>query len=63
MLADSSNGYTVDFNMYTGKTLLPSGVGLANDSLMSLINPAFLGSGYHVYMDSFYSSPKLFTDF
>lgn len=29
VLANSCNGYTVDFNLYTGKTQFPSGVGLA----------------------------------
>nr|XP_033471259.1 piggyBac transposable element-derived protein 4-like [Epinephelus lanceolatus] len=60
VLADSSNGYTVDFTVYTGKTQFPSGVGLAYDAVMSLIKPAYLGTGFHVYMDNFYTSPTLF---
>ena len=48
VLADSSNGYTLDFSVYTGKSQFASGVGLAYDSVMSLIKPTFLGSGYHV---------------
>nr|XP_023699516.1 piggyBac transposable element-derived protein 4-like [Paramormyrops kingsleyae] len=62
VLADSSNGYTVDFAVYTGKNIFPTGQGLSYDSVMSLINKRFLGSGYHVYMDNFYTSPKLFKD-
>ncbi|GLD65347.1 piggyBac transposable element-derived protein 4-like protein [Lates japonicus] len=62
VLADSSNGYTVDFTVYTGKTPFPSGVGLTYNSVMSLIKPAYLGSGFYVYMDNFYTSPKLFRD-
>lgn len=62
VLADSSNGYTVDFSVYTGKNTTPTGQGLSYDSVMSLINKRFLGSGYHVYVDNFYTSPKLFKD-
>ncbi|CAL1596266.1 unnamed protein product [Knipowitschia caucasica] len=62
VLADSFNGYTVDFVIYTGKSQFSSGVGLAYDSVMSLIKPSFLGSGYHLYVDNFYTSPKLFMD-
>ncbi|XP_030647596.1 piggyBac transposable element-derived protein 4-like [Chanos chanos] len=62
VLTDSSNGYTVDFSVYTGKNDFPTGQGLSYDSVMSLIDRMHLGSGYHVYMDSFYASPKLFKD-
>ena len=60
VLADSSNGYTVDFNMYTGKTNTPIIHGLAFDVVMALVTSASLGTGYHLYMDNFYSSPALF---
>ncbi|XP_032371499.1 piggyBac transposable element-derived protein 4 [Etheostoma spectabile] len=62
VLADSSNGYTVDFTVYTGKSQFVSGVGLAYDSVMSLMNKKYLGSGFHLYVDNFYTSPKLFKD-
>lgn len=62
VLTDSSNGYTVDFSVYTGRNNFPTGRGLSYDSVMSLIDRKQLGSGYHVYMDSFYTSPKLFKD-
>ncbi|XP_039659942.1 piggyBac transposable element-derived protein 4-like [Perca fluviatilis] len=62
VLADSSNGYTVDFTVYTGKSQFVSGVGLAYDSVMSLMNKEYLGSGFHLYVDNFYTSPKLFKD-
>ncbi|KAK9522077.1 hypothetical protein VZT92_018567 [Zoarces viviparus] len=61
-LADGSNGYTWDFTVYTGKSQFPSGVGLAYDSVMSLVKTAYLGSGFHLYVDRFYTSPKLFKD-
>ncbi|XP_067283810.1 piggyBac transposable element-derived protein 4-like [Pseudorasbora parva] len=62
VLADSSIGYTLDFAVYTGKSVFASGVGLAYDSVMSLMNKSSLGSGYNVYVDNFYTSPKLFMD-
>ncbi|XP_035241192.1 piggyBac transposable element-derived protein 4-like [Anguilla anguilla] len=62
VLCDSSNGYTVDFAVYTGKNSFQTGQGLSYNSVMSLVNRAFLGSGYYVYMDNFYTSPKLFRD-
>ncbi|KAM6912008.1 piggyBac transposable element-derived protein 4-like isoform 2-T2 [Lycodopsis pacificus] len=60
VLADSRNGYTVDFSIYTGKSNIPSGHGLAYDVVMSLVRAGYLGTGYHVYTDNFHSSPKLF---
>ncbi|XP_051516636.1 piggyBac transposable element-derived protein 4-like [Myxocyprinus asiaticus] len=62
VLADSSNGYTVDFSVYTGKNNFPTGHGLSYDAVTSLLDCEVLGSGYHVYMDNFYTSPKLLTD-
>ncbi len=55
-----SNGYTVDFNIYTGKSSVVSGKGLSFDAVMSLVRKEFLGSGYHIYCDNFYTSPVLF---
>lgn len=60
VLTDSSNGYTVDHIVYTGKATLPSGCGMSYDAVMSLIKPSFLGSGYHLYLGNFFSIPKLF---
>ncbi|KAL1247907.1 hypothetical protein QQF64_023283 [Cirrhinus molitorella] len=62
VLSDSSNGYTVDFSVYTGKNSFPADRGLSYDAVMSLLDRKVLGSGYHVYMDDFYTSPKLLTD-
>ncbi|XDV34811.1 hypothetical protein PO909_004929 [Leuciscus waleckii] len=62
VLADSSNGYTVDFSVYTGKNTNATGHGLPYDTVMSLVDKKFFGSGYHVYMDNFYTSPKLLKD-
>ncbi|KAI5623126.1 hypothetical protein C0J50_17380, partial [Silurus asotus] len=62
VMADSSNGYTVDFSVYTGKDSSYSGQGISHDIVMSFMDCSFLGSGYHVYMDNFYTSSKLFMD-
>jgi len=40
VLADSSNGYTCDFNIYTGKSRLASGLGLSFDSVVELMRPS-----------------------
>ncbi|KAF4086475.1 hypothetical protein AMELA_G00106810 [Ameiurus melas] len=61
-LTDSSNGYIVDFVAYTGNEWYYTGRGLSYDAVTSLVNRSFLGSGYHVFMDDFYTSPKLFRD-
>ncbi len=62
VLAESSNGYTINFNVYSGKSQTPSIHGLSYDAVMNLIQPSYLGTGYHIYMDNFYTSPKLFLD-
>uniref|UniRef100_A0A8P4KD33 PiggyBac transposable element-derived protein domain-containing protein n=1 Tax=Dicentrarchus labrax TaxID=13489 RepID=A0A8P4KD33_DICLA len=69
---DSSNGYTVNFDIYTGNTHIHTHththrvLGLSYDAVMHLIQPSYLGAGYHVYMDNFYTSvclsPVLFQD-
>lgn len=62
VLADSSNGYAIDFAVYTGKSQFSSGTGIAYNSVMSLIKSIHLGSGYNLFVDNFYTSPKLFKD-
>ncbi|XP_048866623.1 piggyBac transposable element-derived protein 3-like [Brienomyrus brachyistius] len=62
VLVDCSNGYTVDFSVFTGKDDFRSGQGLSYDSVMSLLNRRYLGCGYHVYMNNFHTSVKLLTD-
>ena len=63
VLADSSNGYTIDFNVYIGKVVGQevSAKGLGYDVVMRLMNPYF-DQGYHLYVDNFYTSPTLFKD-
>ncbi|XP_042565014.1 uncharacterized protein LOC105912968 [Clupea harengus] len=62
VLADACNGYTVDFVVYTAKHSRRMGRKVSYDFAMSLMNRSYLGSGYHVYTDSFYTSPKLCRD-
>uniref|UniRef100_A0A3B3ZAW1 PiggyBac transposable element-derived protein domain-containing protein n=1 Tax=Periophthalmus magnuspinnatus TaxID=409849 RepID=A0A3B3ZAW1_9GOBI len=60
VLADN-NGYTVDYQLYTGKSKSQGSVnGLSFDVVSSLVNKDYLGSGYIVYCDKFYTSPQLF---
>lgn len=59
VLADSRTGYTVQFNVYTGKRETPSSKGLAYDVVTRLCEP-YLDQGYIIYLDNFYTSPSLF---
>ena len=63
VLADSSNGYTIDFNIYIGKAAgrAVSANGLGYDVVMRLMAPYF-NLGYHLFVDNFYSSLTLFKD-
>lgn len=62
ILAESRSGYTISFTIYTGKNQAASEHGLAYDVVMNFIQPSCLGTGYHIYMDKFYTSPRLFLD-
>jgi hypothetical protein len=60
--ADSYNGYTCDFEIYTGKKSRDSSQhGLGYDVLTCLIDKYF-DQGYHVYFDNFYTSHQLARD-
>ena len=63
VLADSTNGYTWNFNVYIGRNAegTQSMNGLAYDVVMKLITP-LLHQGYHLYIDNFYTSVKLVKD-
>ena len=58
VLADRS-GYTVDFNVYAGKSTETSEDGLSADVVLQLTAP-FTGQGYQVFCDNYYTSVKLF---
>lgn len=53
------SGYIVDFNLYCGTRGQPiSPNGLSYDVVMQLMQP-FMFQGYQLFMDNFYTSPKL----
>ncbi|XP_066517969.1 piggyBac transposable element-derived protein 4-like [Hoplias malabaricus] len=62
VLCDSETGYTCDLQVYTSSDVYSTSNGLSYDSVMSLVNPSFLGTGYVLYCDSFFTSPALFRD-
>ena len=60
VIADTT-GYTVNFDLYTGRETDCSEFGLGYDVVMNLSRP-FSFQGYRSYVDNFYASPQLFED-
>lgn len=61
VMADAANGYTYDFEVYTGKGTPVSRNGLAYDVVMRLCQ-CIQKQGYHVYFDNFYTGVQLVKD-
>ena len=63
VLADSSNAYVPDFNIYIGKQAGReiSTNGLGYDVVMTLMQD-YLDQGYHLFIDNFYTSVTLAKD-
>ena len=62
MVADASNGFVINHEVYLGKQrgrVLAHGLGYS--VVMELMNP-FLNKNQHVYFDNFFSFPKLLED-
>ena len=66
-MADSSNGYFLDLQVYVGREFAGSGdnrsgeKGLGARVVLGLSEP-LAGCHYHIYCDNFFSSPKLFME-
>lgn len=56
-----TTGYTVNFDLYTGRETDRSEFGLGYDAVINLSRP-FSFQGYRLYVDNFYASPQLFED-
>ena len=54
-------GYTIDFNLYTGKEEDRTDHGVSYDVVMKLVQP-YAFQGYSALFDNSYSSPKLLED-
>lgn len=62
MLCDATNGYCTKFQLYTGKrAIAPSEFGATYDIVMDLMR-GYFNQGYILFMDNYYSSPKLYID-
>lgn len=61
-LCNTTNGYTVKFSIYRGKTgEVISGNGLSYDVVFRLMDE-YLDQGYNLFVDNFYTSPTLAFD-
>ena len=59
--ADSHNGYVAEFECYTGKKGDTTEVGQGG-SVVRRLTRDLVGKGYHMFMDSFFSSVTLYKE-
>ena len=60
--ADPSNGYVNEFDIYTGKSSQEPAEGSLGERVVKKLRQRLYGKNHHVYMDNYFSSPKLFAD-
>ena len=58
MIADSSNGYVLNYDVYLGRDGKKRIHGLGYDVVTSTVKP-YMNKNHHVYFDNFFSSPIL----
>lgn len=61
VVADSSNGYFLDVQVYVGKESAATEYGLGERVVLELTEQ-YRGKGYRVFCDNFFSSPALFKE-
>jgi len=61
-VCEASSGYVVNWQVYTGKTDQNQEHGHSYRVVFDLLDSDVREKGYRVYMDRYYSSPKLFGD-
>ena len=59
-ICEAKTGYCLNFQIYKGKENDTGEKGLGNRVVMDLTEP-YLDQNRHIYMDNFYSNPKLFS--
>ncbi|XP_064643065.1 piggyBac transposable element-derived protein 4-like [Lineus longissimus] len=60
-LCESSTGFCLNWSVYTGRREVPGDYGLSYDVVRD-VSHDFMNKGHHIYMDNFFSGPKLFLD-
>ncbi|XP_064619519.1 piggyBac transposable element-derived protein 4-like [Lineus longissimus] len=60
-LCESGTGYCLNWSVYTGGREIPGDYGLGYD-VVRTISSDFMNKGHHIYMDNFFTSPKLLLD-
>jgi hypothetical protein len=60
-IADSTNGYMLNVNLYRGENTCNE-QNISYNCVMKLLERCYLEKVHYLYMDSYFSSPKLFED-